>query len=127
MEQTNSVAPGGIASPNKKKQMPPKSKMATYVMFACLALFIILFIIFFNIGDSYKTMFGNYNVKALNADLTEEWKQYYLGMAAWAGARYTFFAVSSYTCSILSLVSLGVGLAVSEKFKTMEESIAERE
>lgn len=129
MEQTNnSVQNAGLVSPGKKgRTLPPKSKLATYVMFGALALFIILFIIFFNVGDSYKTMFGDYNVKALNADLTEEWKQYYLGMAAWAGSKYTVFAVLSYLCSILALVSLGVGLFVSEKFKTQEESVAERE
>ena len=127
MEQTNSVKPEGIVTPAKKRAMPPKSKMTTYIMFGALALFIILFIIFFNVGDSFKAQFTDFNVKALNQDLTDEWKQYYLNMAAWAGARYSVFAFMSYLCSILALVSLGVGLAVSEKFKTMEESVAERE
>ena len=40
-----------------------KSKIATIVMFACVALFIALFITFFVVGDSFKATFNDLSVK----------------------------------------------------------------
>ena len=127
MENNSLPIEGGVSPKKKKFVLPPKSKMTTYIMFFALFLFILLFIIFFNVGDGYKTQYSDYNVKALGEGLTEEWKNYYLSMADWAGSRYTVFAVLSYVCSLLALISLGAGLAISDKFKQKEEEVAERE
>lgn len=129
MEQTNnSVQPEGIVSPaTKKREMPPKSKIANYVMFGALALFLILFIVFFNVGDAFKTQYSDLGVKILNEGISEAEKAELQAQRDAAGASYTVFAVLSYLSSILALVSLGVGLAVADKLKQKEEEVAERE
>lgn len=102
-----------------------KSKIATIVMFATLLILLILFIVFFNIGDSFKSTYDAIGVDmhtATGAALEDLKAQREV-----VGANYTVFAVSSYACSILALFALGIGLAVSDKFKELEEKKAEAE
>ena len=102
-----------------------KSKIATIVMFATLLILLILFIVFFNVGDSFKSTYDAIGVEmhTTTGAALEELK----AKREAVGASYTVFAVSSYACSILALFALGIGLAVSDKFKELEEKKAEAE
>ncbi len=104
-----------------------KSKITVIAMFSLVALFLILFVVFFNVGDSYKSVYdtcvnklASPEVKA-SEELTKEWT----AKQTAANASYTFCAVMNYVCSILAIASLGVGLALSDKFKAKEEKDAE--
>jgi len=103
-----------------------KSKIATIVMFACVALFIALFITFFVVGDSFKATFNDLSVKIAGLGAGDaELKAQYEAQQAGVNVSYTVCAVISYVSSILALASVGVGLAVSDKFKEAEEKAAE--
>ena len=101
-----------------------KSKMTMIIMFICVAVFLALFILFFVLGDGYKAQFKDLGVKIAGSVDDAE-------IAEWTKQResinglYTFCAFSSYLTSILALVSIGVGLFLSDKFKEAEEKAAE--
>lgn len=104
----------------------PKSKRATIVMFACIILFVALFIILYVVGGGVK---GQWNTARV--DLAE-YKLFEPDKVAEAQARvdgltagYRVCSIGSYICSILALASLGIGLAKADKYKTQEEEAAE--
>ncbi len=102
-----------------------KSKIATIVMFACVALFIALFITFFVVGDSFKATFNALNVQIAGLSAGDPELEQLRAQQAGINVSYTVCAVISYVSSILALASVGVGLAVSDKFKEAEEKAAE--
>ena len=104
-----------------------KSKISIIAMFVLLAAFIILFIVFFNVADGFK---GQYDVLAkelASSKVKKDPDLFALKTAEQAAvnASYMICAVLSYASSILAIASLGIGLAVSDKFKAAEEKAAE--
>ena len=106
-----------------------KSKISIIAMFVLLAAFIILFIVFFNVADGFK---GQYDVLAkelASSKVKKDPDLFALKTAEQAAVNtsYMICAVLSYASSILAIASLGIGLAVSDKFKELEEKKAEAE
>ena len=104
-----------------------KSKISIIAMFVLLAAFIILFIVFFNVADGFK---GQYDVLAkelASSKVKKDPDLFALKTAEQAAVNtsYMICAVLSYASSILAIASLGIGLAVSDKFKEAEEKAAE--
>lgn len=104
-----------------------KSKITIIAMFVLLIVFIVLFIVFFNVADGFK---GRYDelAKLLASKKVQKdpvlVAQYTAEQGAVNGS-YSTFALLSYIVSILAIATLGIGLAVADKFKTAEEKKAE--
>ena len=108
-------------------QKSSKAKIATIIMFIGVALSIILFIVFFNIADGLKSTWNSYNASYIQAELdgNEEAMAKFAAYKDSVGIPHIVCAVLSYVFSIGAIVSLGVGLAVTDKIKLAEEKAAE--
>jgi len=104
-----------------KKAKTPKSKIATIMMFVCLVIFVVLFIVFFNVADGYKTEYSAMSIKLVaNTTALADKLQIRTDMSR-VNQFYQLFAFLSYACSILVIASLGLGLAISDKLKEIED------
>lgn len=105
----------------------PKSKKATFIMFACIIVFVALFIILFNVGGGIKGQWDTARIELAEAQLFHEDDKIVIlqGQVDGLVAAYRVCSIGSYISSLLALISLGVGLAKSEKYKTQEEEAAE--
>ena len=104
-----------------------KSKITTIAMFVLLFLLIVAFIVCFNIADGYKGQFDAVSQKLALTTLTDAERASYQAEADSLSATYSVFAVLSYVFSIAAIADLGLGLALSDKFKLLEEKAAEAE
>lgn len=108
-----------------KRNKIAKSKMATIMMFVFLALFLILFIVFFNVADGFKSSYSVLKVELAGNATSLVDKLRIRSEMSHLNQQYELFAVLSYVFSILSIAALGIGLALTDKFKTLEEKAAE--
>lgn len=104
-----------------------KSKITIIAMFGLVAIFLIAFIVCFNLGDHYKAVYDYCGVQINSSKVKKDpdllaWWQ---ATQAANATLYTVFSTLNYACSILAIASLGIGLALSDKFKAAEEKAAE--
>lgn len=104
-----------------------KSKITIIAMFGLVAFFLIAFIICFNLGDHQKAVYDYCAVQITSKKVQQD-----PDLLAWWQATqanhatlYTVFSTLNYVCSILAIASLGLGLALADKFKAAEEKAAE--